>query len=94
MARDLIASCLLAAFGLGTIAFTQPTEPAQAQPVGADLAAKGANGKGAPPPVVARVRTRDGVIDLTVESVAEGGKAAHLRESVGQLIADAPAAPK
>lgn len=79
MSRDLVASALLSAFGLCAIALTQAPDSSSAH-------------AGAAAVVVARVRTHDGVLGLTRDSLAEGGKAAHLRRGLANIIADAPAA--
>jgi hypothetical protein len=84
MARYGIVATLLVASGLATLAAAQP--PGASAPPGAAQKARVRSA-----PVIARVRTREGVLELTRESLAEGGSAARLRGGVA-LIADvAPA---
>ena len=84
MARYGIAAMLLVASGLATLAVAQP--PSAAAPARTAQRARVRS-----TPVIARVRTREGVLELTRESLSEGGSAARLRGGVA-LIADvAPA---
>jgi hypothetical protein len=57
---------------------------AQAGPsrAGIDLHVRGA-------PLVGRAQTRDGLFDLTRETIAEGGSAGHLAPSVTRVLAEA-----
>jgi hypothetical protein len=84
MARSSVVAALFLALGLATLAAAQPPRPART-PHQARTVAPAAGSA----PVIARVRTRRGVLELTRDSIAAGGAAEELRDGVARLIADA-----